>query len=172
MQGPAAVKWYPRVVFAPHNRDRAPNVPECRFDFRCEALIGLGELTIETTSTFIAQPGFYEMCEVIRIDVADERSLNISLNHGAVNMRWQAGESVNMPTDVIKEVRAPGPHCDDIHQHIAAEHATMQKMGTQGRRAAEVVSDDRRAIKLPIRQHFGENLTLNVKRCPLLGGLV
>ena len=100
------------------------------------------------------------------IDLADKCTPDIGFDHRLVDMRRQAAESIDMPSDVIEEVRTPRPHRDDVHQDVLLEVTAVKQMRAQRGGAAEIVRDDGRMREFPVRQHFSEYLALNVERRP------
>ena len=80
----------------------------------------------------------------------DKRALDIRLHDRAVDMRREALEGVDVLPHVIKELRPPRPHRDDVNQNVALEVAPMQQMCTQRRRPAEIMRDNARVGEAPM----------------------
>jgi hypothetical protein len=50
-----------------------------------------------------------------------------------------------------------------IHENVSAVLAAVKQVGTQRGCTTEVMRDNDRLIKFPVRQHVGKHLTLNIK---------
>ena len=164
MKSLAAHKWYPRVVFPPNNLDWATNFTKQRFDFRSIAFIGLRKLSVKAASPLISQPRCHKRCKIIAFYVVDDCTLNVCLHHRSVNVRRQARKRIDVPTDMIKKLRSPGAHGNNIHEHVAFKLTAMQQVCAKGRSTAHVMRNDLGLVQVPMSEHFSKDLTLNIQR--------
>jgi hypothetical protein len=160
MKGSPSLQRYPWVFLAPEDLYRAADILEHRLDLGCEFFIGLRELPIEADSSILGEPRLRQLLEVVWIDLGHDRTVNVRLDHGFVDVRRQTKKGVGMAADVIEERRSPRPHRDGVHQDVSIEIASMQEMGPQGRCPAEVemllsgTTDDDRSYTLSVGVGF------------------
>ena len=168
MQSPAPVDRDPRIVLSPKDLHRAPDVAVKRFDLVGIGFVCLGELAIEAAAAFFGQPGVSQCRAGLGPDFVDKGAADIGIDNRAVDMRREPDKGFHMAADVIEELRPPGAEGNDVHQDVFLEIAAVQKMRPQRCCPAKVMGHDRGSFELPMIEHFGKDLALNVEGCALI----
>ncbi len=172
MESLSARKRNPWIVLTPYNFNWATYLPEQRFHLCGIALISLRKLPVKATSTIIGQPRCDKSRNILAFDVVDDRALNVSLNNRLVDVRRKAQKRIHVPADMIKKLRSPRAHRNDVHEHAAVKLTAMQQVRAKGRGTTKIVRDDFGPVQAPKCKHFGEDPSLNIQSSSFLRLLV